>query len=116
MKAWIRLVGGVFAILIFGSLSATALGAIYSMPSAGNDIVGLSYIITVRNGDSLTSIRQKHDVSYDELLEANPNIDFYKLEVGQRVIIPKRFILPKIRQGIVVNVPELRLYYFTPDG
>jgi L,D-transpeptidase ErfK/SrfK len=92
------------------------LASEYSMPPMGDDIIGQNYIITVGSGDSLTKIRQQHDISYEELLEANPQIDFYKLRVGQKVIIPKQFILPKFRHGIVINIPELRLYYFTPDG
>jgi len=88
----------------------------YPMPPEGDDIIGYNYIKVVEHGDSLTKIRQKHEVSYSELLKANPNINFYKLRVGQKVIIPKQFILPKFRKGIVINIPELRLYYFSPDG
>ncbi len=85
----------------------------YSMPSLGNDLVGENYVIEVKKGDSLTNIRQKHGVSYEELLAANPEIDFYKLKIGQKVMIPKQFILPVFREGVVINVPELRMYYFT---
>ena len=88
----------------------------YTVPPPGNDIVGQIYTITIKKGDNLTDIRQKHDISYEELLEANPSINFYKLKAGQVVTIPKQFILPKFRRGIVVNIPELRLYYFTSDG
>ncbi len=84
----------------------------HELPLPGNDIVGENYTIIVSKGDSLTSIRQKHSVSYDELLEANPNIDFYKLKIGQEIVIPKQFILPVFREGVVINVPELRMYYF----
>lgn len=92
------------------------LASEYTMPPIGDDIIGQNYTITVQIKDSLTAIREKHDVSYEELIEANPAINFYKLKVGQKVIIPKQFILPKFRRGIVINIPELRLYYFTPDG
>lgn len=97
-------------------LQPMVLATEYPVPPMGDDIIGESYIITVKRGDSLTTIRQENDVSYEELLEANPKIDFYKLKVGQKIIIPKQFILPKFRRGIVINIPELRLYYFTPDG
>jgi len=102
--------------LIVLLLSYEALAVRYSMPDYGNDIVGKNYVITVGRGDNLTAIRQNNDISYEELLEANPSINFYKLKVGQRIIIPKQFILPKFRTGIVINIAELRLYYFTPDG
>ncbi len=88
----------------------------YRMPRAGNDMVGANYLIEVKKGDTVTSIRHSNGVSYDELLMANPGIDFDNLRAGQKVLIAKRFVLPPFRQGIVVNIPELRLYYFTPDG
>ncbi len=103
-------------ILIIGLFVSTVFAGEYRMPPPGDDIVGQNYTITVQRGNSLTTIRESHEVSYDELLEANPNINFYRLRVGQKVIIPKQFILPKFRRGIVINAAELRLYYFTPDG
>ncbi|MBU0744612.1 MAG: L,D-transpeptidase family protein [Gammaproteobacteria bacterium] len=113
MNAWIRSI----SFIIFGFLLITpCLAAEYDMPPIGEDLVGQNYTITVKRGESLTTIRGRHGVSYDELLEANPQINFYKLRVGQEVIIPKQFILPKFRKGIVINIPELRLYFFTPDG
>lgn len=93
-----------------------AIAAKYDMPDYGNDIIGRPYMISVGRGESLTTIRQDHDISYDELLAANPQVNFYKLRVGQKILIPKQFILPRLRTGIVINIAELRLYYFTPDG
>lgn len=57
-------------------------------------------------------------MSYHEMLEANPNIKNADavLGAGRKVLIPGQFILPPFRNGIVVNLAELRLYYFTPDG
>ncbi len=109
-----RLIGILINIVIL--CLPMAWGGEYYLPAHGNDIVGRSYFITVKKGDSLTTIRETHEVSYDELLEANPQINFYKLKIGQRVMIPKQFILPKVREGIVINIPELRMYYFDPDG
>ena len=103
------------AVLLF-FLSLPVIAGEYTKPKQGNDLVGENYTITTEQGDSLDIIRGKHGVSYDELLVANPGINFYKLKVGQRVVIPKQFILPKFREGIVVNTPELRLYYFDVDS
>lgn len=47
---------------------------------------------------------------------ANPGVDPWLPGEGTRVVIPTQFVLPRApRSGIVVNVAELRLYYF-PDG
>lgn len=102
--------------IIFSLLSWNALAAIYPMPAPGNDIVGHAFVTQVEYGDSLDTLRNRYEVSYDSLVAANPHINFNRLRVGQKVVIPTEFILPKFRRGIVINIPELRLYYFTPDG
>ena len=112
MQAWIRAI----SFITLSILSTAAYTAEYDMPPIGDDIIGKNYTIKVEAGDSLTTIRQEHGISYDELLVANPDINFYKLKVGQTIFIPKQFVLPKFRKGIVINIPELRLYYFSPDG
>lgn len=86
------------------------------MPAPGNDIVGHAFVVQVQPGDNLTAIRERYDVSYYELLEANPGVNFYRLRVGRSITIPTEYILPKYRRGVVINIAELRLYYFTPDG
>lgn len=108
----------ILTILVTGTLlfTATALAATYRMPKPGNDIVGKSFTIQVKKGDSLNSLSKRYGVSFHELLEANPNIEGNRLKVGSTLLVPTQFILPKYRKGIVINLPELRLYYFTPDG
>lgn len=96
--------------------SINIFGALYHMPAPGDDIVGNSYTIKINRGDSVTSVRKRYEVSYHELVEANPRINFNRLRKGQTLVIPVQYILPPYRTGIVINIPELRLYYFTPDG
>lgn len=47
---------------------------------------------------------------------ANRHLNPYGLKDGSEVVIPSRFILPKVRGGIVVNFAELRLYYFPANN
>lgn len=93
-----------------------AQAAIYHMPEKGDDIIGQIFTVQIQAGDTLTKISEKYEVSFHEILEANPNIHPRRLRIGDSVVIPTEFILPKYRQGIIINIPELRLYYFTPDG
>jgi L,D-transpeptidase ErfK/SrfK len=46
------------------------------------------------------------------LVNFNPSLGRDTLESGTRVLIPSQFILPPVRNGLVVNLAELRLYYF----
>src|SRR5699024_2628416 len=52
------------------------------------DCDGMYYV--VRPGDTLYSIAKKYGVSVEELLEANPNVDPYNLQVGQLICIPEK--------------------------
>jgi L,D-transpeptidase ErfK/SrfK len=46
------------------------------------------------------------------MLEANPGVDPFLPKSGTRLVIPQQLILPDtVREGIVVNVAEMRLYY-----
>ncbi|HET8808473.1 MAG TPA: L,D-transpeptidase family protein, partial [Methylophaga sp.] len=58
-------------------------------------------------------IARSFDLGYGDIVNANPNLDAWVPGDNQRVIVPTRFILPNApRQGIVVNIPEMRLYYY----
>ncbi|VEB00231.1 L,D-transpeptidase ErfK [Klebsiella pneumoniae] len=49
------------------------------------------------------------------MLEANPGVDVYLPRSGSTLTIPQQLILPDtVREGIVINVAEMRLYYYPP--
>lgn len=104
-------------LLVLCFFCAPIKAAIYPMPAPGDDIVGTEvFTVNVQNGDSSTKIRQRYEISFKELTDANPSVNFDRLKVGQEIVIPSQLILPQYREGIVINLVELRLYYFTPDG
>ena len=108
-------------VLVSGCVTTTKSGSthqVYGMPSNGDDIVGESFSVRVRPDDNLSRIGARYDVGLQEMIDANPHVDPKHLRIGQRVTVPAQYVLPpkKYRDGIVINVPELRLYYFSPDG
>ncbi len=88
--------------------------------SKGQEVVGDAFVVRLQPGDSLDSLATRYDMSVHEVLEANPFLGSGVLRVGQKVVIPARFILPKKEYrkngGIVINISELRLYHFSRDG
>ncbi|MCW5551812.1 MAG: LysM peptidoglycan-binding domain-containing protein [Verrucomicrobiae bacterium] len=44
---------------------------------------------SVKSGDTLTKIARLHGVSFSDLLKANPGVNPNRLQVKQRIIIPK---------------------------
>ena len=100
-------------ILIDYSLSAYALTFAIDKNS---DIIGNIQVTTVQTGESLGEIGRKFGLGVYEMIEANPNLSPWEPKVGAAVIVPTEFILPRgKRQGIVINLAEMRIYYFHPN-
>lgn len=78
------------------------------------DIVGTLGKHLIKESDTFVKLARQYNLGFNELLMANPNIDPWLPEVGIEIILPTRFIIPSNikREGIVINLPELRLYYF----
>jgi L,D-transpeptidase ErfK/SrfK len=82
-----------------------------------NSIEPLKY--TVQKGDTIYNIAQKFDLGVDEILLANPEIINSKSKFiysGKTIILPTTHLIPDVnREGIVINLAELRIYFFV-DG
>lgn len=77
------------------------------------EVVGEVASRTTKKDDTLLDIAVDHDLGYLQIVAANPGIDPWVPPPGTQVVIPDARILPAVeRQGIVINLPERRLYYF----
>lgn len=94
-------------------LTAFALKS-YPYPPAGNDIIGHIQYVYPKKKDRIYQVARRYNVGYYELIESNPEIPRRsRLDVKERLTIPTEYILPNVeRKGIVINLPELRLYYY----
>jgi L,D-transpeptidase ErfK/SrfK len=80
------------------------------------EVIGESTVIAARYEDTFVSLARAHNVGFEALRRANPDVDEWLPGEGTLIVIPTQFVLPRApRRGIVVNVAELRLYYF-PDA
>jgi len=95
-----------------------ALGAqTFTLPSGGDGLVGALAAVTARHEDTLPSLARAHEVGHEEILAANPGVDTWLPGEGTRIELPTRHILPDVpRTGLVLNLPEFRLYHFRPAG
>ena len=108
--------GLLLTLLAFGSLSNPAMGAAYSMPAEGDQVVGAVTTVRLSYEDTLAGVAQKHALGYQELLDANPGIDPWLPGEGTVVRLPTEYVLPSApREGLVINVAEYRLYYYPPN-
>ena len=100
---------GIAGVLLFGALRAE----IYELPPEGYDVVGAVATVTARREDTLIDIARRHGLGYHDIVRANPGVNIWLPGEGAEVILPTRFVLPPgPRQGIVLNLPEYRLYYY----
>lgn len=95
--------------------SGAAGAATWPLPPAGENLIGELQVIAANEDDTLVDIARQYRYGYDNLRAANPSVDAWLPRNGSLVTLPGRHILPDApRTGIVVNSPEMRLYYFLP--
>ena len=83
-------------------------------PTAG--LVGSPQLIFARYEDTLSDIARAYNLGYDELRQANPEIDPWLPGADSVIYLPTHYILPDApRKGIVLNVATLRLFYFPAE-
>ena len=88
----------------------------YQLPLKNARLIGEQKVHTVLKGDYFQAIAEQYNVGFLALMAANPNIDPFLPPKNSDIIIPSEMLLPFItREGIVINLPELRLYYFLPQ-
>jgi L,D-transpeptidase ErfK/SrfK len=83
--------------------------------SESQTVVGTLQRVTARYEDTLPGIGRMFNLGYDEIARANPDLDTWLPGEGAKVVLPTQFVLPDApRDGIVLNVAAMRLYYFPP--
>ncbi|HHP7423965.1 TPA: L,D-transpeptidase LdtE [Enterobacter roggenkampii] len=88
----------------------------YPLPPAGSRLIGQNQTYTIQEGDNkLQTIARRFNTAAQVLLETNNTIAPVNPAPGTVITIPSQMLLPDTpREGIVVNLAELRLYYFPP--
>ncbi|KLV04200.1 peptidase [Photobacterium aquae] len=99
--------------MLAGLMACSAQAVEYQRPGQGSKLVGIMEYYQVNKGDSLLDIANKYNVGLLHLMASNPGVDPFLPTPGSLLQIPMQLILPDAKQeGIVINLAELRLYYF----
>ncbi|EOZ9388553.1 MULTISPECIES: L,D-transpeptidase LdtE [Enterobacter] len=105
-------------LILLGSLGAlnTARAVDYPLPPVGSRLIGQNQTYTIQEGDNkLQDIARRFNTAAQLILETNNTIAPVNPAPGTVITIPSQMLLPDTpREGIVVNLAELRLYYFPP--
>ncbi|HSN84050.1 MAG TPA: L,D-transpeptidase family protein [Polyangiales bacterium] len=104
------------AVLILALLAVVpALAQSFARPSALDEVIGGVVTVSASREETLLDIARRFGVGQQEILLANPSVDRWLPADGAEVTIPTAYILPRTeRRGLVLNVPEMRLYYYPP--
>jgi L,D-transpeptidase ErfK/SrfK len=87
----------------------------FPLPDADTDVVGQMQYVVAREEDTLADFARRYGLGFDEIVAANPGVDPWLPGAGTRVVLPTRFVLPDApREGIVLNLAALRLFYYPP--
>ncbi len=93
--------------------SNQSVAATFPLPPVGEHIVGELQSVQASRDETLLDMALRYDLGHEEIVAANPDIDRWLPRNGAWVTLPTQFILPDApRKGIVINLPEMRLYYY----
>ena len=87
----------------------------FEIDAAHDDVVGQVQVTISSKEDTLPDIARRFNLGYEEIVRANPGVDPWLPGAGKEIVLPTQFVLPNsVRQGIVINIAAMRLFYFPP--
>lgn len=107
----------VFAAIFLLGTSQT-FAAAYPAPPSSQSLIGEIQTGYASSGDTVVTVQKRYDVGYNAISNANPDLNMSgQFSSGTTLQIPTKHLLPnQPRVGIVVNLPEMRMYYYPGNG
>ena len=103
------------AIVSMSTPAAAASSGVWRR-DANDAVVGRNQVYIARYEDTLLDIARRFGMGLAELRLANPGVDTWLPGEGTAIRLPSRFVLPEVpRSGLVINVAEMRIYYYPDD-
>ena len=101
--------------LVWAASVCNSQATVLQLPTNGDSVVGQFQHAVLSASDTFVDIARLYNVGFNELVAANPNVDPWLPGDGTQLVIPSQYVLPNVPwKGIVVNIAEMRLYYFPP--
>jgi L,D-transpeptidase ErfK/SrfK len=102
----------VMGVLTFAG-AERAQATTYTLSSPTAAVVGEDQTVVTVYEDTLYDLAAKYSLGSEEIIRVNPGVDPWIPGAGKTITVPGTHILPPgPREGIVVNLPEHRLYYY----
>ncbi|MCC6709954.1 MAG: L,D-transpeptidase family protein [Gammaproteobacteria bacterium] len=94
-------------------LSSHAAAPVYLITPESPDVIGELGQTTSVYKDTISDLARDFDQGYREMRLANPKVDSWLPGDGTPVLVPSMYIIPDApRDGITINIAEMRMYYF----
>lgn len=78
------------------------------------EVLGATQVLFARHENTFAELARRHNLGYQELRDANPAVDPWLPGEGSPVFLPTMSVIPEApRDGIVINLPSMRLLYST---
>ena len=91
------------------------LAELYLLHGKGDSVIGSIRHTAATHEDTLLDVARKYGLGYMDIKLGNPGLDTWLPGENADVTLPTEFVLPAVpHEGIVLNIPEMRLYYFPP--
>ncbi len=88
----------------------------FILENPGDSLMGAVDNIHAEHEDTLPDIARANGLGFQEIKLANPGVDTWLPGEGTEIVLPNLYVLPGTpHEGIVLNIPEMRLYYFPPQ-
>jgi L,D-transpeptidase ErfK/SrfK len=108
-----RRVSYLASIFVWIFLCQPAHSETFPLSNTTDSVVGELRYARARNDETLIDIAREFDLGYDQIVKANPSVNRWLPDAGAEITLPQLYILPgTVRRGLVMNIAELRLYYY----
>jgi L,D-transpeptidase ErfK/SrfK len=113
VRVAMRAVSAGLLLVLAAAGAGLAQATVYELATPEESVVGQDQSVQTVYEDTLYDLARKFSLGSEEVIRVNPGVDPWIPGADKTVIIPGRHILPPgPREGIVVNLPEHRLYYY----
>ncbi|MDP9087576.1 MAG: L,D-transpeptidase family protein [Pseudomonadota bacterium] len=100
-------------LLTVAAAMTSANATTYTLSKPEDTVVGQDQTIKTVYEDTLYDLARKYSLGSEEIIRVNPGVDPWLPGADKDLVVPGRHILPPgPHEGIVVNLPEHRLYYY----
>lgn len=107
----------VLAVCAALSLPGPALATVIAYPlQTGDTIIGNLETVHANGEERPVDVARRRGLGHAELTLINPSLDVWLPGNRDEIVLPMEFVLPNApHKGIVLNIPEMRLYYYRTD-